>query len=46
MLGFLQHSNAMIFFQDVEPMLSSLRTTKDAGEVALIRKAVDASIGG
>lgn len=43
MLGFLQHSNAMIFFQDVEPMLSSLRTTKDAGEVALIRKAVDAS---
>ncbi len=43
MLGFLRHSNAMVFFQDVKPMLTSLRTTKDAGEVALIRKAVDAS---
>jgi Xaa-Pro aminopeptidase len=43
MLGFLRHSNAMVFFQDVKPMLSSLRTTKDAGEAALIRKAVDAS---
>lgn len=44
MLGFLRHSNAMVFFQDVTPMLSSLRTVKDAGEVALIRKAVDASV--
>jgi len=43
-LGFLRHSNAMVFFQDVKPMLSSLRTTKDAGEIALIRKAVDASV--
>jgi Xaa-Pro aminopeptidase len=32
-----------VFFQDVKPMLTSLRTVKDAGEVALIRKAVDAS---
>lgn len=44
MLGFLRHSNAMVFFQDVKPMLSSLRTTKDAGEIALTRKAVDASV--
>ena len=43
-LGFLRHSNAMAFFQDVKPMLSSLRTTKDAGEIALIQKAVDASV--
>ncbi len=44
MLGFLRHSNAVVAFQDVKPMLSSLRTTKDAGEIALIRKAVDASV--
>lgn len=44
MLGFLRHSNAMVFFQDVTPMLASLRTTKDAGEIALIRKAVDSSV--
>ena len=44
MLGFLRHSNAMVFFQDVKPMLSSLRTVKDAGETALLQKAVDASV--
>lgn len=44
MLGFLRHSNAMVFFQDVTMTLTSLRTVKDAGEVALIRKAVDASV--
>ncbi len=44
MVGFLRHSNSMVFFQDVKPMLSSLRTIKDAGEIALIRKAVDASV--
>jgi len=44
MLGFLRHSNAVVSFQDVQPMLSSLRTTKDAGEIALTRKAVDASV--
>ena len=43
-LAFLRHSTAMVFFQDAKPMLSSLRTTKDAGEVAFIRKAVDASV--
>jgi len=44
MRGFLRHSNAMVFFQDLKPMLSSLRTTKDAGEIALTRTAVDASV--
>ncbi len=43
-LAFLKRLNAYLMFQDVKPMLSSLRTTKDPGEVALIRKAVDASV--
>jgi Xaa-Pro aminopeptidase len=43
-LTFLKRTNAILFFQDVKPMLSSLRTVKDAGEAALIRKAVDASV--
>jgi Xaa-Pro aminopeptidase len=43
-LAFLKRLNAYLVSQDVKPMLSSLRTTKDAGEVALIRKAVDASV--
>ncbi len=43
-LTFLKRTNAFLFFQDVKPMLSSLRTVKDPGEVALIRKAVDASV--
>lgn len=43
-LAFLRRTNAFLFVQDVKPMLSSLRTGKDAGEVALIRKAVDASV--
>ena len=43
-LAFFKRLNAYLSFQDVKPMLSSLRTTKDAGEVALIRKAVDASV--
>jgi Xaa-Pro aminopeptidase len=43
-LAFLKRLNAYLSFQDVKPMIFSLRTTKDAGEVALIRKAVDASV--
>ena len=43
-LAFLSRLNAYLTFQDVKPMLSSLRTTKDAGEMVLIRKAVDASV--
>jgi Xaa-Pro aminopeptidase len=43
-LVFLKRVNAYLSFQDVKPMIQSLRTTKDAGEAALIRKAVDASV--
>jgi len=43
-LTFLQRTNAFLFLQDVKPMLASLRTNKDPGEAALIRKAVDASV--
>lgn len=35
-----------VSFRDVRPLLSSLRTYKDAGEIELIRKATDASIAG
>ncbi len=41
---FLKDVNSFLRFQDVKPMIDSLRTYKDAGEVALIRKAVDASV--
>ena len=44
MTAFLKHSNAMVFFQDIKPMLTSLRTVKDAGEISLVQKAVDASV--
>jgi Xaa-Pro aminopeptidase len=43
-LEFLKRTNSFLGFQDVKPMLSSLRTVKDAGEMALLRKAVDASV--
>jgi Xaa-Pro aminopeptidase len=43
-LGFLRRSNAVVLFEDVKPIVSSLRMYKDAGEMALIRKAVDASV--
>jgi Xaa-Pro aminopeptidase len=43
-LEFVKRTNTFLFSQDVKPMLSSLRTVKDAGEIALLRKAVDASI--
>ncbi|HEV7217489.1 MAG: aminopeptidase P N-terminal domain-containing protein [Terriglobales bacterium] len=46
-LEWLKQANAFpvgISFQDVRPMLSSLRTFKDAGEIELIRKATNASI--
>src|SRR6266851_9625375 len=43
-LAFLKRTNSFLGFQDVKPMLSSLRTNKDAGEVSLLRKAVDASV--
>ncbi|MGB9360896.1 MAG: Xaa-Pro peptidase family protein [Candidatus Sulfotelmatobacter sp.] len=43
-LAFLKNVNSFLSFQDVKPMIYSLRTAKDAGEVELIRKAVDASV--
>jgi Xaa-Pro aminopeptidase len=43
-LEFLKNVNSFLGFQDVKPMIYSLRTAKDAGELALIRKAVDASV--
>ena len=43
-LAFLHHSSAMVFFQDVKQTITVQRTAKDAGEVALLRRAVDASV--
>jgi len=46
-LDWLKRTNAFIPFasyQDVKPLLSSLRTVKDDREIALIRKATDATI--
>lgn len=44
-LEWLKRANAFgaVSFQDVKPLLASLRTYKDAGEVELIRKATDDS---
>jgi Xaa-Pro aminopeptidase len=43
-LAFLKRVNSFLSFQDVKPMIAALRTYKDTGEIALIRKAVDASV--
>ena len=43
-LAFVKRTNARLSYQDVKPMLPSLRTSKDSDEVGLIRKAVDASV--
>src|SRR5580698_298450 len=43
-IEFLKSINGFLAFQDVKPALSSLRTVKDAGEIELLRKAVDASV--
>jgi len=46
-LEWLSRANAFplgVSFQDVRPLLASLRTYKDAGEMDRIRKAVNASI--
>lgn len=43
-VAFLKRVNGYLSFRDVKPMLQTLRTVKDAGETALIRKAVDASV--
>lgn len=46
-LDWLKRANSFpvyVTFQDVRPLLASLRTVKDAAEIELIRKATDASI--
>ena len=43
-LAFLKRINSMLGYRDVKPILSSLRTLKDAGEAVLLRKAADASV--
>lgn len=43
-LAFLKRTSAFLDFQDVKPSVSALRVVKDAGEIALLKKAVDASI--
>jgi Xaa-Pro aminopeptidase len=46
-MDWLKRANAFpgfVSFQDVKPLLSQLRTRKDAGEETLIQKATDASV--
>ncbi len=46
-LEWLQRANSFpvyVDFQDVKPLLASMRTVKDAGELALITKATNASM--
>ena len=46
-IEWLERANAfplVATFNDIRPLLSSLRTTKDAGEIELIRKAATASM--
>ncbi|HEX6805415.1 MAG TPA: aminopeptidase P N-terminal domain-containing protein [Terriglobales bacterium] len=46
-VSWLENANAFAIgtsFHDIRPLLASLRTVKDAGEVELIRKATNASI--
>jgi len=48
-LEWLHRANAFpvyISLQDVKPMLEEMRRVKDAGEIALIRKATEASMAG
>jgi len=48
-LEWLQRSNAFpvyVSIEDVKPMLEEMRRVKDAGEIALIRKATEASMAG
>ncbi|PYV76834.1 MAG: peptidase M24 [Acidobacteria bacterium] len=46
-LSWLKHANAFPVgteYRDIRPLLASLRTVKDAGEIELVRKATNASI--
>jgi Xaa-Pro aminopeptidase len=42
--AFLKRANTFVFFEEVKPAVASLRMVKDAGEVRLLQKAVDASV--
>jgi Xaa-Pro aminopeptidase len=43
-LEWLKHTNLSIQSRDARPLIASLRLIKDAGEIEMIRKAVDASV--
>jgi Xaa-Pro aminopeptidase len=43
-LEFVKRTNSFLSFVDVKPMVDSLRTFKDKGEMTLLGKAVDASV--
>lgn len=43
-LAFLKRTTTSLFFEDVKPSISALRTIKDADEISLLQKAVDASV--
>ena len=48
-LDWLKRTNAFpnyIIFEDVKPLLTSMRMVKDAGEMARLQHAIDASIAG
>jgi len=48
-LDWLRRANAFpvyVSLEDVKPMLAEMRRVKDAGEIALIRKATEASMAG
>jgi len=48
-LDWLRRANAFpnyVAFRDLKPLLAELRVIKDAGEIALIRKATEASMAG
>jgi Xaa-Pro aminopeptidase len=48
-IDWLKRANAFlgfVSFKDVKPILGSLRTVKDAGEIERIRRATDASLAG
>jgi Xaa-Pro aminopeptidase len=43
-IAFVKSVNSFVGFHDVKSALESIRTFKDAGEAALLKKAVDASV--
>ena len=43
-LAILRRTNGFLSFEDVKPLIASLRVIKDGGEIAILRKAVDASV--